>query len=390
MVRTLYLNFLFKKEGTRVVAESENVCLAAALASAETQKGRNARIIGLSSVSFPFWIVQTSSTKSIALNASSSRATEFHFTEMKGASEVRRIISSELSQASDIPVVASKIQPLLENVEHLTTSIAGLAEPSFIKPVGNFVLVSSPTAEPNRVEIRIDSNAALKRSEEFKKISESAKIRIESAETLQRLIRENYGAQTTILENITKLEHERGGERVKTMEERTRQDVSRLKEKKENEIYQLREKHKMNLRAMVADFSRAMNDLEQYFTGIAEEVRKAILTIGQKEADTEGAISAYNNLASSLKGTLANSQQPLNMMNEKKADLERRVAEAQSKFEAEKQNVEASLQTEIQELQRRIQATGNETELKTKELEDLNAQVKSAISKSEQSIEKRV
>ncbi|MFX1441756.1 MAG: hypothetical protein ACFFFD_16065, partial [Promethearchaeota archaeon] len=103
MVRTLYLNFLFKKEGTRVVAESENVCLAAALASAESQKAQNARIIGLSSVSFPFWIVQTSSTKSIALTASSSRATEFHFTEMKGASEVRRIISSELSQASDIP-----------------------------------------------------------------------------------------------------------------------------------------------------------------------------------------------------------------------------------------------------------------------------------------------
>jgi hypothetical protein len=390
MVRTLYLNFLFKKEGTRVVAESEDVCLAAALASAETQKGKNARLIGLSSVSFPFWIVQTSPTKSIALNASSSGATEFHFTEMKGASEVRRIISSELTQASDIPVVSSKIQPLLESVEPLTTSVAGLAEPSFIKPVGNFVLVSSPTAEPNRVDIRTDSNAALKRSEEFKKISESAKLRIESAETLQRLIRENYGAQTTILENITKLEHERGGERVKTMEERTRQDVARLKEKKENEIYQLRERHKMNLRAMVADFSRAMNDLEQYFTGIAEEVRKAILTIGQKEADTEGAISAYNNLASSLKGTLANSQQPLNMMNEKKADLEKRVAEAQSKFEADKRNVETSLQTEIQELQRRIQATGNETELKTKELEDLNSQVKSAISKSEQSIEKRV
>ncbi|MHA2209405.1 MAG: zinc-ribbon domain-containing protein [Candidatus Thorarchaeota archaeon] len=390
MVRTLYLNFLFKKEGTRVVAESENVCLAAALASAESQKGQKSRIIGLSSVSFPFWIVQTSPTKSIALNASSSGTTEFQFTEMKGASEVRRIISSELSQASDIPVVASKIQPLLENVEHHTTSVVGLAEPSFIRAIGNFVLVSGPTVEPNRVEIRSDSNAALKRSEEFKKISESAKLRIESAETLQKLIRENYGAQTTILENITKLEHERGGERVRTMEERIKQEVTTLTEKKENEIYELREKHKMNLRAMVADFSRAMNDLEQFFTGIADEVRKAILQIGQKEADTEGAISIYNNLVSSLKGTLANSQQPLNMMNEKKADLEKRVAEAQARFESDKMEAETSLQTEIQDLQRRIQAAGTETELKTKELEDLNTQVKAAISKSEQSIEKRV
>ncbi|MHA2386936.1 MAG: hypothetical protein ACXAEE_12065, partial [Candidatus Thorarchaeota archaeon] len=109
MVRTLYLNFLFKKEGTRVVAESESVCLAAALSSAESQKGKKARITGLSSVSFPFWIVQTSPTKSIAINASSSGTTEFHFTEMKGASEVRRIIGAELTQATDIPGVASKI-----------------------------------------------------------------------------------------------------------------------------------------------------------------------------------------------------------------------------------------------------------------------------------------
>jgi hypothetical protein len=390
VVRNLYLNFLFAKEGTRVKAESESVSLAAALATAESQKEQKTRIVGLSSVSFPFWIVQTSPTKSIALSASSSVITEFQFTEMKGVSEVRRIVSSELSQASDIPTVASKMVPLIENVDHHTANVSGLAEPSFIKVIGNFVLVSSPTAEPNRVEIRSDSNSALKRSEEFKKISESAKLRIESAETLRTLIRENYGAQTTILENITKLEHERGGERIKTMGERTRKEIAKLKKSKENEIYELREKHKMNLRAMTADFARALNELEQFFTGITGDIRKATSQIGQKEADTAGAISVYNNLINSLKGTLANSHQPLNMMDEKKARLERRVAEAQSQFESDKNEVETSLQTEIQELQRRIQATGNETELKTKELEDLNAQVKAAISKSEQSIEKRV
>jgi hypothetical protein len=381
---------LFKKKGTRVEPEAESVCLAAALTSAESQKGKNARIIGLSSVSFPFWIVQTSPTKSIALNASSSGTTEFHFSEMKGASEVRRIIGAELSQATDIPGVASKIQPLLENVDHHTTSIAGIAEPSFIKAIGDFVLVSDLTAEPNRVQIRSESGVALKRSEEFKKISESAKLRIESAETLQNLLRENYGAQTTILENITKLEHERGGDRVSTMEERTRQEIARLMEKKENEIYELREKHKMNLRAMTADFSRAVNDLEQFFAEIVGQIRKAQSQIGQKEEDTEGAVSVYSNLVSSLKETIANSQQPLDMMDKKKANLEKRVAEAQTKFESDKMKAENSLQTEIQERQKRIEGTRDEMELKTKELDGLNAQVKTAITKSEQSIEKRV
>ncbi len=390
MVRNLYLNYLFKKEDTRIRPESESVCLAAALASAESQKGKRARITGLSSVSFPFWIVQVSPTKSIVLNASSSGTTEFQFTEMKGASEVGRILSSELSQASDIPVVASKIQPLLENVDQHTTSVAGLAEPSFIKAIGNFVLVSGPTAEPNRVDIRSDSNVALRRSEEFKKISESAQLRIESAETMQRLIRENYGGQTTILENITNLERERGKERVRMMEERTKQELAKLTESKDKEIYELREKHKINLRAMTADFSRALNELEQFFAEIVGETREAITQIGQKEADTQGAVTVYNNLVGSLKGTLANSQQAFDMMEKKKADLESRVAEAQSRFESDKMKAENSLQTEIEERQRRIDAARNEMELKAKELDDLKAQVDAAISKSEQAIENRV
>jgi len=390
VVRNLYLNYLFKKEDTRIRPESESVCLAAALASAESQKGKRARITGLSSVSFPFWIVQVSPTKSIVLNASSSGTTEFQFTEMKGASEVGRILSSELSQASDIPVVASKIQPLLENVDQHTTSVAGLAEPSFIKAIGNFVLVSGPTAEPNRVDIRSDSNVALRRSEEFKKISESAQLRIESAETMQRLIRENYGGQTTILENITNLERERGKERVRMMEERTKQELAKLTESKDKEIYELREKHKINLRAMTADFSRALNELEQFFAEIVGETREAITQIGQKEADTQGAVTVYNNLVSSLKGTLANLQRPFDMMDEKKADLERRVAEAQSRIESDKMKAENSLQTEIEERQRRIDAARNEMELKAKELDDLKAQVDAAISKSEQAIENRV
>ncbi|MFW9967497.1 MAG: hypothetical protein ACFFEA_10125, partial [Candidatus Thorarchaeota archaeon] len=319
MVRNLYLNYLFKKEGTRVEPESESVCLAAALASAESQKAKNARIVGLSSVSFPVWIVQTSPTKSIVLNASSSGRKEFHFTEMKGASEVKRIIGSDLSQATDIPKVASRIQPLLESVDSYTTDVAGLAEPSFIKAIGNFVRVSDPTAEPNRVEIRSDSAAALKRTEEFRKLSESAKLRIESAETLQKLIRENYSAQTTILENITKLERDRGTERVRMMEERTKQEIAKLIKNKDTAIYDLREKHKMDLRAMTADFARAANNLEQFFAEIVGEIRKTISQIGQKEADTEGAISVYSNLVGSLKRTMANSQQPLDMMDKKKA-----------------------------------------------------------------------
>ncbi|MFW9787023.1 MAG: zinc-ribbon domain-containing protein [Candidatus Thorarchaeota archaeon] len=390
MVRHLHLNFLFKKEGTRIVPESDGICLASALATAEALKGHKTRIVSLSAVSFPFWIVQTSPTKSIVLAASSSLRKEFQFTDMKAAGEVKRIISTDLSQATDIPSVASKIQPLIERVESLTADIANITEPSFVKAIGNYVLVSDPGVEPNRIEILSDSAAALKRTEEFRSISESAKLRIESAETLKSLIRENFGAQTTILENLTNLEKERGNERVRTMEERTRQEIANLTKKKEDKIYELREKHKINLRAMTADFSRTINDLEQFFGDIVSEIRNARAQIGQKEADTEGAISIYNRLVSSLKGSLTNSQQPIDMMDMKKAELEKRVAEAQSTFESEKIQAENLMHTEIQERNTRIDEARRELDLKVKELDDLKTTVDHAISRTEQLIENRV
>jgi hypothetical protein len=390
VVRNLNLNYLFKKEGTRIQAEPESICVATALASAESQKGRSSRIVSLSSVSFPFWIVQTSPTKSIVLTATSSRRKEFHFSEMKGASEVKRIVSSDLSQAADIPKVVSKIHPLIEKVDTHTADVANLIEPSLLNVVGRYVTVSDPNANPNRVEIVSDSAAALNRTEEFRKISDSAKMRIESAETLQKLIRENFGAQTTILDNVTNLEKERGNERVRMMEERTKQEIEKLTKDKDDKLYELREKHKMNLRAMTADFSRAVNDLEQFFSGIVDEIRKARTQIGQKEADTEGAISVYSSLIDSLKSTVAKSQQPIDMMDKKKAELQKRIAEAQSNYESNKMKAESLLQAEIQERQKRIDQARNEMQQKSKELDDLKAQVNNAFAKVDQSIENRV
>ena len=390
MVRNLHLDFLFKKEGTRIEPESEGVCLAAALAAADSQKKQGARIVRLSRISLPFWIVQTSPIKSIVLSASSSMRKEFHFTDMKGAGEVKRIISSDLSQATDIPHVTSKVQPYIESSDSQTADIANLVEPGLIKAIGNYIQVSEPTAEPNRVEIITDSATALKRSEDFKKISDTAKMRIDSAEALKKLINESLNAQSAILDNLTNLEMERGSERVRMMEERTKQEIARLTKEKDDRLYDLREKHKMNLRAMTADFSRAINDLEQFFNEIVEEIRKARSQIGQKEADTEGAISVYSNLVSSLKGSMAKSQQPIDMMDMKKTDLQKRIAEAQSRYESDKMKAESLLETEIQERRKRIDATRSEMKQKSKELDDLRIQVNTAINKTEQSIENRV
>ncbi|MHA1965929.1 MAG: zinc-ribbon domain-containing protein [Candidatus Thorarchaeota archaeon] len=390
MVRNLSLNYLYRHVGSRIEPESDSVCIAAALAEAESRKGANTRIVSLSKVSFPFWIVQTSSMKSILLTASSGVRQQFQYSEIKGISEIRRIVSSDVSQVEDVPVAVSKIEPLLDRVEISTKELVNLMNPSFMVTIGKFVETTDPSAQPTRVEIRTDSGTALKRSEEFKEITEAAELRIEASESLQTLVKEKLGGQMTILENLSKLESERWDDRVKTMEERTKQEIIEFTKNKDDQLYRLREKHKMDLRAMTADFSRSASHLEQFFIQIMEDVRDARTQIGQKEEDIEGAISVYNTLASNVRSSIQQSNQPLDFLDSKIEELQKRVIDVQEKYENEIAHVEESLASSIAERGKRIESTKSEMEQKMRELDELKAKVNAAVEKTKQAIGNKV
>ncbi|MGY5870788.1 MAG: hypothetical protein RTV72_00945 [Candidatus Thorarchaeota archaeon] len=390
MVRNISINFLYKRVGTRVETEKDSICLAVALASAESRKGGNPRIISLSRISFPFWIVQTSPTKSILLSASSGAKQQFQFSDIKGASEIRRIVSSDVSQAEDIPVAVSKIEPLLERVETSTRELANLMNPLSLVAVGKFIETTDPSAQPNRVEMQTDSRAALKRTEEFREISDAAKLRIEAMESLQNLVKEKLGGQMTILENLSTLERERWNERVKTMKERTEHEILELTKNKDDQLYNLRDKHRMDLRAMTADFSRLTNDLEQFYTQIVEEIREARTQISQKEVDVEGAISVYNALASNVRSNIGRSSQPLEVMDSKRDDLQSHVTVARKEYENEITKIEDSLKSLITDRENKIESTKSEMGQKMSELDDLNANVNNAVENTEQAIGSKI
>ena len=390
MVRNLSLNFLYRKSGTRVELESEAVGLISALASAESSKGGSTRIVSLSRVSFPFWIVQTSSTKSIVLSASSSVRQQFQFSQLKESSEIRRVVGSEVSQAADIPVAMSKISPLLDRAETYTEELSNMVNPTPFVSVSKYIGPSDPNAHPNRIEIRVDSGGALKRSEEFKGVSETIRLRIEATEALHALFKEKFGGQYTILENLDTLERTRWNDRVKLMEERTEQEITDLQKARDDKLYELREKHKTRLRALTAEFARAANDLEDHFSQISEEIRHAKTEIGQKEDDVEGAISLYDNLASSVRKTIERSNQPVDTMDAKKAELERGVAEVRKIYEQEKIDAESGLEAQINDRQKRIEDTKEEMSKKIKELDELKKNTNMVIQNAYNAINSRV
>jgi len=376
--------------GTRVELESDAVGLISALASAESLKGKSPRIASLSRVSFPFWIVQTSSTKSVVLSASSSVRQQFQFSHLKGSGEIRRIVSSEVSQAADIPVAMAKISPLLDRIETDTVELSNMVNPTPFVSVGKYIEPSDPNNQPNRIEIRIDSGGALKRSEEFKDISNTIKLRIEATEALHALFKEKFGGQYSILENLDTLERTRWNERVELMEGRTEKEITELRKAKDDKLYQLRETHKMRLRALTAEFARAANDLEDHFSRISEEIRTAKTEIGQKEDDVEGVISLYEDLASNVRKTIEKSNQPINSMDAKKEELKRGAVEARKFYEQQKNDTESALESQIKEHQKRIEDTKEEMNKKIKELDELKEHTNLVIQNAYKAVDNKV
>ena len=390
VVRNLSLHFLSRKEGLRTEPESDSVTLAITLAMAEGQKAQNKRITMLSKISIPFWIVQTSETRSIVISAAASTRQELKFSDMKGLTEIRRIVTSEVSQPDDVPKAVVQIETLLGRVETITAQLANLFTPAPIASVGQFIVESDPSARMIRIDIRADSPDALKRTEEFREVSQSAKLRVEAIESLQKVINEKFGEHLRVLENIIAVETERWNLRIKSMEERAHQETENLAKTRDNQLYDLQEKTKMDLRALTAAFSRSANDLEVFFNEILESIRESRKRIGQKEDDIEGAVSIFKELSANLSSKIKQSNQPLQVMDEKANSMLKRLGEIVKETDSKKLSIEANYQSQIQERNQRLDDTKREMEKKMQEIDELHTRVRDAFDKSKKLVEEHI
>jgi hypothetical protein len=390
VVRNLSLPFLIRKEGSRFEPEPDSIVLPIALAFAESRKGKSQRITTLSKISIPFWIVQTSETKSIVLSAAANTRREFKFSDAKGATEIRRIVTSGVSQAEEVPSTSKKIEDLLAKTDTLTVSLANLFVPSPIANAGQFIMEPEPSARPIRLGIKIDSPDALKRTEEFREAAQAAKLRVEAMESIQKATSEKLGGHLKVLENLIAVEIERWNNRVKTMEERTAQESADLGKMQDKQLYDIREKTKMDLRALTADFSRSANELEAFLNEMIESIRAARTHIGQKEDDIEGAISVYRELAKNLTSKMQHIDRPLKIMDEKSESMLKKSNDIKKEAETRKTSVEVEVQSQIKERNQRLGETKTEMQSKLSELNELYSRVKGACEKTERLIEERI
>ena len=135
MVRQLGLDFLYRKKGKRIESESKEVALAIAFALAESKKKARTRIASLSQVAVPFWFVQVSQNDSIVLTEAGHTEQVFEFTENKQLAEIRRILSSEITETKNIPGAIDRVMPLVKDAKPTKSMLLNIVEPDFFPAV---------------------------------------------------------------------------------------------------------------------------------------------------------------------------------------------------------------------------------------------------------------
>ncbi len=368
----------------------EDVSLTMALVLGESHKSNGTKLTGLSKLSLPFWIVQASETTSLILSAFGKRGISVAANENTRLAEARRILSSEISSADEIPDAVERIIPLLEDVVPLNSLLNSVETPDVLPGVSSSFIERDLTMTPNRLQETLDSQKVLDISSEYQHIRDKQRIRVETMEALKELVVEKLQGHLDVLENRIALEKDQWKKRLATHDERTKAKVEELGAITSDEIFSLREKHKMDMRALTAEFSRAMADIEEFFSEIVEHIRTSRTAVRTKGEDVESAITEFHKFITYLLEHAPRYEEAVEKLNKTSEEVKYRFADSEKGLEDMSAGAQGSVEVQTEELAQRKAQLDKEYEKKLQELANLRETVNNSVGKLKRVIQTRI
>ncbi len=389
MVRQLSLKFAYTNTSAGIKPASHGVAVALGFALAESHRA-NKKITGVGLVSFPFWSVQVSETRSILLNAFGKTTGSFELTSNTALSQVKRILSTETQDAKSIPDVVEKILPLLGKIERTVQYIKNIETPQPLAELGPHFVEIEPGIFPNRLDTKIDSQDALLISEAFQAMVEAAETKIRNMEEIQKLSKENLVDKLNALENVIASEKERWERRARTQAEIEELEITELAERKKDEQYKIEEKYKIAKRALTSEFARDTNELELFFSGILGKIQEVRVEIGQKGDDFEAAVELFKALVNELDQRVTEYKKTAENILAKSEEKMKQFRELEEKMDQEIKEAARSIDSQIRDKNHRLVEFNMERNKSEMELDELYEKVVTAVKSTQRELEKRL
>ncbi|MHA2141785.1 MAG: hypothetical protein ACXADC_06970 [Candidatus Thorarchaeota archaeon] len=389
MVRQIALEFAFREKGKKLVIEDEDVALAMAVALAESNRKGKSKITQLSPVAFPYWIVQVSDTKSVLLSAIGEASITLELSENTAIGPVRRIISNETSEIKDIPDAIEKALPLLREIEPKIHRIKNLQQPEIFIAQGKRYIEVDPNTNINTLEMKLDSQTALSVSEEFQCLVEDATTRLDNIEALHTLTKEKLTDRLKALENVMAAELARWDKRFATQVNSSELKKEKLKDILSDKTYRIKDRRKKDEKTLVADFVRETSEIERFFVKIIEDIKTTRGNMAATSGNIQEAVEMYRSLISDLAETVRTFDDVADSLNDYADASLQKALDFDDGVATKIQEEEVSTDTQISELQSKMEDLKEEMDEKRIELNKLKRVITEAVDRIDGLVEKR-
>ncbi|MEM2143181.1 MAG: hypothetical protein QXQ81_08000, partial [Candidatus Thorarchaeota archaeon] len=156
------------------------------------------------------------------------------------------------------------------------------------------------------------------------------------------------------------------------------QDSETLRKQQKDMEYSAREKQKMELRALTAELSRSMGDIERFFEDILERVRSARAEVGQCGDNVVSALSRYGRLTDEISKSVPRYAEVIRDVDRKSDEIRRSAETTETRVREEISRIDSETQKQLAEKTRRVEQTRQEMDRALAELNELRTNVKNS------------
>ncbi len=390
MVRRIALEFVHRKKGATIIAESDEIGLAMAFILAESKRKAKAKIKHLTPVSIPFWIVQVSDTKSIVLSSIGDDSIKIDVSETKAIGPVRRILTKDIVEAKDIPDAVEKALPLVKEVDTESHHIHNLREPDVFTRYGRDYATLEPATELLSIDMKVDSQIALTTSEEFQCIVEDAEKRLTNMEELQQISQDRLTDQLRKLDNVIASDLGRIERRYEALQSNSDIKVDRYKERLSEKTYRLRDRRKKDEKIIVTQFGRELVEIERFFASAIEQTKTLRADMAPGGMDIKDAVERYKMLMDDIRDIQSSFDDVADKMDDL-ADISlQKALDLDEDLQEQISQEESSTEEQISDQMQKLSDLKEEIDQKKVEFEELQKNVTDSVTRMENAIGVRI
>ncbi len=275
MVKTYNVEYIYRKidaEGKELVPEERSIQDAIALLHLKSRRPADATLETFARIAFPYYIVQWNSNESILVSGFDIHNVTFEIPIYKGFQTIKNIITS-LNRENVIDIL-NKIKDTFKNPEKKEVPIKGLVKPEILPKIRTILKALEPGKFDNEIKINFTSDAALDTSSEIQKIVKDLETTSKNIDELNLALSEKIEDILNVVDNLINTEKLKMGRQAQTLEETIEMKIQKLEQKASDQKYELKNKKENDLKKLNTELAKAIFELEQFYTNIADLVRK--------------------------------------------------------------------------------------------------------------------